>query len=145
MRTEDIDRLGPSACGPMVIQPTDVPVPVRQVQRLRRARTKGYRMPEGAVYVGRPTRWGNPFSIEKHGRIAALEYFRLYLTGHFELVPRHAHREYRAAEKRLYGRCPAALFPGEIAAIFLRGRDLACWCPLDQPCHADVLLDVANR
>jgi hypothetical protein len=27
----------------------------------------------------------------------------------------------------------------------LRGRDLACWCPLDQPCHADVLLELANR
>ena len=26
----------------------------------------------------------------------------------------------------------------------LRGRDLACWCPLDEPCHADVLLAVAN-
>lgn len=26
----------------------------------------------------------------------------------------------------------------------LRGRDLACWCPLDLPCHADVLLEVAN-
>jgi len=27
----------------------------------------------------------------------------------------------------------------------LRGKDLACWCPLDQPCHADILLEVANR
>jgi hypothetical protein len=27
----------------------------------------------------------------------------------------------------------------------LRGKNLACWCPLDQPCHADVLLDLANR
>jgi hypothetical protein len=26
----------------------------------------------------------------------------------------------------------------------LAGRDLACWCPLDQPCHADVLLELAN-
>jgi hypothetical protein len=26
----------------------------------------------------------------------------------------------------------------------LRGKDLACWCPLDQPCHADVLLEIAN-
>ena len=27
----------------------------------------------------------------------------------------------------------------------LRGHDLACWCPLDGPCHADVLLELANR
>ncbi len=26
----------------------------------------------------------------------------------------------------------------------LRGKDLACWCPLDGPCHADVLLEIAN-
>ena len=26
----------------------------------------------------------------------------------------------------------------------LRGRDLACWCPLDRPCHGDVLLELAN-
>ncbi|EPX82062.1 hypothetical protein Salmuc_02429 [Salipiger mucosus DSM 16094] len=27
----------------------------------------------------------------------------------------------------------------------LRGRDLACWCPLDRPCHADILLELANK
>lgn len=27
----------------------------------------------------------------------------------------------------------------------LAGKNLACWCPLDQPCHADVLLELANR
>jgi hypothetical protein len=27
----------------------------------------------------------------------------------------------------------------------LRGKNLACWCPLNQPCHADVLLELANR
>jgi len=114
-------------------------------QRIQRKRTKGWRMPEGAVYVGRPSRWGNPFSVEKHGRAAALEYFRAYLTGHFELVPKQAHREYRAAEKKLYGNAPGTLLPGEIVSIFLRGHDLACWCPLDQPCHGDVLLDFAGR
>ena len=95
-------------------------------------------MPEGALYVGRPSQWGNPFSIEKHGRIAALEYFRSYLTGHFDLVPTQAHREYRAAEKRLYGRGPAMLEPGELAVIFLRGHDLACWCP--EACGVEVAL-----
>jgi hypothetical protein len=32
----------------------------------------------------------------------------------------------------------------EKAGAVLRGRNLACWCPLDQPCHADVLLELAN-
>lgn len=48
-------------------------------------------MPENAIYVGRPTVWGNPFVVQA-----------------------------------------------------LRGKDLACWCRLDQPCHADVLLELAN-
>lgn len=48
---------------------------------------------------------------------------------------RHAVEVYRFYTKRL-------LFPPDLTA--LRGKDLACWCPLDQPCHADVLLELAN-
>lgn len=110
------------------------------MNRLQRKRTRGWRMPEGAVYVGRPSPWGNPFPVEKYGREKALEYFRAYLTGEF--VPKEAAADYRRAEKRLYGAGPALLFPGELAAIVLRGKDLACWCPLDEPCHADVLLEL---
>ena len=40
----------------------------------------------------------------------------------------------------------AEVFPDIIEALeSLRGKDLACWCPLDQPCHADVLIEFANR
>jgi hypothetical protein len=100
-------------------------------------------MPPNTVYVGRPTVWGNPFSVEKYGRNRALEYFRSFLAG--EMVPSEAEPDLRLAEKRLYGEAPATLYPGEIAALLLCGKDLACWCPLDQPCHADVLLELANR
>ena len=72
-------------------------------------------MPEGAVYVGRPSRWGNPYRVG-------------FLT------PAGAVFLYRTVVARDFDRL-GWLEP-------LRGRDLACWCPLDQPCHADVLLEL---
>lgn len=89
--------------------------------RIQRRRSAGWRMPEGAVYVGRPTRWGNPFP---HDGTAA---------GRAEVVA--AYRDLVDADPALQA----------AARRLLAGRDLACWCPLDQPCHADVLLDVANN
>jgi hypothetical protein len=75
-------------------------------------------MPTDAVYVGRPTRWGNPYPIADHGAAAVARY-----------------RAYLLAD-------PALL---EAVRRELCGRDLACWCRLDAPCHADVLLELANR
>jgi hypothetical protein len=92
--------------------------------RIQRRRTKGWRMPEGAVYVGRPTRWGNPWSMssDKWSRSGATTAAQMYRR-----------------------RTEAQLARGEIDLSPLRGHDLVCWCPLDQPCHADVLLELANR
>lgn len=91
-------------------------------KRIQRTRARGFRMPAGAVYVGRPTAWGNPYKVDRHCTAEqAVRYFRDNL-----LAPEN--------ERRL------ARFRRELA-----GRDLACWCPLDQPCHADVLLDLVNR
>jgi hypothetical protein len=96
-------------------------------QRIQRQRTKGWRMPEGAVYVGRPTRWGNAWQFN-----AASDTSRRVAIGHFR---RYAETMIAAdtdyVREQWIGR--------------LRGRDLACWCPLDKPCHADVLLELANR
>ncbi len=43
---------------------------------------------------------------------------------------------------------PVMRFACETAPLLpieeLRGKHLACWCKLDQPCHADVLLEIAN-
>ncbi|WP_416905785.1 DUF4326 domain-containing protein [Micromonospora echinospora] len=78
-------------------------------------------MPAGAVYVGRPTRWGNPFRSDPNpgGRAGAVRLFRLWAA---------AHPDYTAAVR-----------------TELAGKTLACWCPLDQPCHADELLRIANE
>lgn len=79
-------------------------------------------MPEGAVYVGRPTVWGNPFKAgSRLSRRLAVDLFADWIN-----QPQNAHIR-RAAQRAL------------------AGRDLACWCPLDKPCHADVLLKIANE
>lgn len=92
-------------------------------KRIQRKRTKGWRMPEGAVYVGRPTMWGN--------NAAAV----CCITDPTEAV---------AAYRRWIDQCASWAWKGR-AKIELRGKDLACWCALDKPCHADVLLELANQ
>ena len=90
-----------------------------QPKRIQRKRTKGWKMPEGAVYVGRPTKFGNNFDVATYGRKLAIFNFRMRMKN-MELIN-----------------------PGFFAE--LRDKDLACWCRLDQPCHADVLLEIANK
>jgi len=92
------------------------------VKRIQRKRTKGWRMPENTVYVGRPTKWGNPFSVGRYGRRGAVEMYRKYI-GH--------------------PNSPLGFEPDDIRE--LRGKNLACWCPLGKPCHADVLIELANE
>lgn len=88
--------------------------------RIQRKRTKGWRMPDGAVSVTRPGRFGNPFRAGING-----VRFDNCLSMHetYCLV-------------RLRGE-PEWLEP-------LRGKDLACFCKEGAPCHADVLLRLAN-
>lgn len=84
------------------------------------------RMPQGAVYVGRPTKWGNPFKV-----------------GTWTDVDGGQQAVYNAARATRLFREYFGCYTKDLETI--RGRDLVCWCPLDQPCHADVLLEWANR
>ena len=97
--------------------------------RVQRKRTKGWRMPPNTVYVGRPTKWGNPFRAG---------YENIMLPGRLVADKRHAWRLFQAH---------APLSPKLVlsAKAELRGKNLACYCQLDQPCHADVLLEIANE
>ena len=73
-----------------------------------------------AIYVGRPTRWGNPFKIGKDGtREEVVEKYRHWICD----SPEASHLRNTISE--------------------LRGVDLVCWCA-PQACHADVLLELAN-
>ena len=89
-------------------------------------------MPEGAVYVGRGSRWGNPFRWESPGTLVALERGEIARAAIVE-SPADAVQMFRDF-----------IFPFDADLSELRGKDLACWCGLDQPCHADVLLEWAN-
>lgn len=93
-------------------------------QRIQRKRTKGWKMPPDAIYVGRPTRWGNPYRVEVLGREEAMRRFRALLDRH---------------ERGLETEFPVPNLDE------LRGKDLICWCRLDQACHADILLEKANK
>lgn len=89
-------------------------------KRFQRSRRKGAHLPADVVVVTRPTKWGNPHPLT---------------LGREEAV-----RRYR--DDLLAGRLAVTV---DDVARELRGRDLACYCPLDGPCHADVLLEVANQ
>lgn len=92
-------------------------------KRIQRKRTKGWRKPENTVIVDRTSRWGNPFTVEEHGRERAIALYREQMAELKERDP----AGYRAL-----------LEP-------LRGKDVACFCSLDQACHGDVLLELASQ
>lgn len=91
-------------------------------QRIQRKRTKGWKMPENTVYVGRPSKYGNPYRVGMYRDFTqsdAVRAFRDWLSMHPEFVTE--------VQKNL------------------GGKNLACWCKLGSPCHADVLLEIANQ
>lgn len=100
-------------------------------ERIQRKRTKGWRMPMDTVVVTRGTKWGNPCIVNPRAG---------YGTGskHAPNVP--TAEEAVAFYREYLKECPDLLS----ALTELRGKHLACFCPLDQPCHADVLLELAN-
>lgn len=119
-------------------------------KRIQRKRTKGWKMPPNTVYVGRPSRFGNPFwHLAKFGSVEdSLIAYRMAVDGIWD-----PSRLKHVSDGALHVACQDF---AEFTKTFklanvredirsnLRGRDLACWCPLDQPCHADILLEIAN-
>lgn len=161
-------------------------------RRVQRSRAAGWRMPEGAIYVGRPTKWGNPFGHrtytglarvpggidpaaewEYEGRVSAdgddhdihhpdgrvTRHKVRYMT-RAECVETHRRALLGDPTPSMLAASPGGRFLGywtgpvksrrreyvtpEMVRAELAGRDLACWCPLSEACHADVLLAVAN-
>ena len=80
-------------------------------------------MPPNTVYVGRPSKWGNPYWIGCNDYKTIEEVLE----------------DYREHIKILLN------YPDEYNLDELRGKDLACWCPLDKPCHVDVLLELLEK
>lgn len=105
-------------------------------QRIQLRRIKGWKIPPNTVSVARPTKWGNPYLWAYRppmlppnlpwGRQEAVDAYELMLAGGWRL------------------RRPPGFQLVEEAMKELEGKDLACWCRLDQACHASVLLRYAN-
>lgn len=114
-------------------------------ERIQLSRKKGWRKPENTVVVARRSKWGNPVRIvpvHAHGPFD-LECDGVGFIGQhtdMEGARRSAVARFRDLVLHYRGLAPSVV---EIRAA-LAGKNLACWCPLDHPCHADVLLDIAN-
>ena len=89
-------------------------------RRFQRSRRKGAHLPSDVVVVTRPTKWGNPHPLALGRGEAVRRYRDDLVAGRLKVTVDDVKRE-------------------------LRGRDLACYCPLDEPCHADVLLSISNE
>lgn len=134
--------------------------------RIQRRRVKGWRMPGNTVSVTRPGPFGNPFDLssadhcwtalahgfraDRSGRLeASVWLFRQWILhgkavetkGNGIYIETEGKSEPIAVSPRIAAPAPPSI---ERIKAELRGRNLACWCPPGQPCHADVLLEIAN-
>lgn len=105
-------------------------------ERIQLSRRKGWRMPPNTVKVDRSTKWGNPFIVGKHGtREDCVKLFRFLLSGCLCITVDEECADAQVAYIKMAKR----------DRRHLRGKNLACWCPLNAPCHADVLLEAASK
>jgi hypothetical protein len=104
-------------------------------KRIRLSRRKGWRKPSNCIVVARPTRWGNRYAVGQD--VQHIDGQRVHVRDRA-----HAVQLYREWLDRQLAESEDL---GDKIRRELGGRDLACWCPLGGPCHADVLLEVANR
>ncbi len=104
--------------------------------RVRLMREKGWRMPANTVKVDRTTKFGNPFSA--YAPEKSVQFFKLWISGELtdsqitEKFPQIIAHHLISRRKIIQGALPDLI-----------GKDLACWCENDAPCHADVLLEMA--
>jgi hypothetical protein len=104
-------------------KPAKAAVPLR----VQLKRSAGWKMPANTLKVDRTTRWGNPFTIAECGSVAiAVAQHGRWMRGEIA--------------------APGGVEPPtrEVLRAALGGRNLACWCALNGPCHADLLLTLAN-
>ena len=124
------------------------------LQRIQRTRKKGFKMPKNTLYVGRNAvgvgDFGNPFVVgglfkigtgKKQGEFIWLECLdEKYNDGSFIKVRDNAH------SVELYKEYLSKYPLSEKKINKLKKYDnLACWCSMDKPCHADVLIEIVNN
>lgn len=123
--------------------------------RIQRKRAKGFNLQAESVvrnglpcvYVGRPGKWGNPFRID----FSAAEFYKKQCVDAFRALLTFDYKWFR---KTGFHKTTAGIYfswqfktQADVDKFLepLRGKNLACFCKLDAPCHADVLLELANK
>ena len=122
---------------------------VTEPRRIQRRRTKGWRAPAGAVYVGRPTRFGNPYRLIRQSGGWAVQFGDH--GGSVGTFPTDAEaRRYTTEAFRIWINQSEQDDTRRLFRALLHGRDLTCWCPLPEPgqpdyCHAAALIALVNE
>jgi len=114
---------------------------VERPVRVQLSRKKGWRMPLNTVSVARPGKWGNPFNVGGYHRLGCGFGYLTALSAEYADAS-FTHVKTREQAVAMFRQYHALSKPVRFAE--LAGKNLACWCPLDQPCHADVLIELAN-
>ena len=118
-------------------------------KRIQRKRTAGFRMPKGAIYVGRGSKWGNPFKLINN----QIYYQAMGEWFHYDYGKYADIKDVVKLFRDLLISPSSPIADPEIIARFvwmnnhireLKGKDLSCWCSLSAPCHCDPLLELAN-
>lgn len=112
-------------------------------QRIQLLRTKGSRKPEGAIIVSRSSKWRNPFTVR-----GALEAGFAKTDADARALAVAAFRDWLiAGENSVWWFAGGAARHRQMVEHLheLAGRDLACDCPPNRPCHGDVLLEICGE
>ena len=120
---------------------------IKAMKRIQRKRTKNWKMPDNCIYVGRPTKWGNPLKlvgdciyIDASYRRKILSPWVFFTLGDIHDVIYWYRRLWDGIE---FANADLQYWSGEFKKLDLnelRGKDLACYCRLDEICHADVII-----
>ena len=124
--------------------------------RIQRKRTKGYKMPKNTIYVGRPTKWRNPFKVGKRTPAWEKTFIAIQLCKKNFIVPGDIKVIYKTGifDKPITLKQSIQWYriwlkfqieAKNLNVKDLRGKNLACWCKPGEPCHADILLKLANK
>lgn len=118
-------------------------------ERIQLERSRGFKLPTGAINVARPTKWGNPFTFTDFGRafpsLNDEQLANMVVRRFAELIRLERPLTQNVLQADRSRKIVTYTYPliAEIRTE-LAGHDLACWCDLTEPCHADVLLEIAN-
>lgn len=125
-------------------------------KRIQRKRSSGWRMPEGAVSVTRPGKWGNPFMVAQgpHDGMwmvdckspAGTTAQAAWIWDHIGPLAFITVSDALAFSLAMYRAWVILLVVhSDVDLTDIRGKDLACWCKEGDPCHGDVLIEIANK